>query len=133
MFCCDSMNCNIRRDFENTGKIQQCYESAVRRIKSMDIVVVTEWLNDIRTAVYVNQLWWNLTAVNDRNFKRPFSRPYPHKENSRGFNYMHSEWVMETLREWNRWDIKLYHFVREWAYTQMHSAWQPQGSQLVFP
>ena len=99
----------------------------------MDIVVVTEWMNDIRTAVYVNQLWWNLTAVNDQRFKRAMSRPYPHKENSRGMNYMYSEWVMETLREWNKWDIKLYDFVRQWVYAQMHSAWQSQGAQLVFP
>ena len=51
MFCCNNKFCNLYKDFIETGLIQKCFDDAVAKIKSMDIVILTEWLSDQRTMI----------------------------------------------------------------------------------
>lgn len=55
MFCCHRKFCSIRKHFERTGRVEQCLESALRRLMAFDVVLIAEWLDDARTQSYLNR------------------------------------------------------------------------------
>merc|ERR1711937_702915 len=55
-FCCTSKNCNINKNFVENGKINECMEHTMKMIMSFDIILVDQWMNDIRTQKYVNRM-----------------------------------------------------------------------------
>eukprot|EP01083_Nonionella_stella_P012312 34933_1 len=116
MFCCHSKFCNIYKDFEAKGKINECYELARQSIVSFDIVMVSEWLNDIRMQMFVQQLLFGECFDQRQMFVPLMSYPYPHRIHDRGSNYMIQQRDMDRLMEWNRWDIKLYQFTKQLVY-----------------
>ena len=129
MFCCNHKSCNILKDFILTNKIEICFNETIKKIKSMDIIVITEWLNDIRSSIYVNKMLYE--GNNGYRFILVSPKPYPHKEKYRGSNYMLNKKVYNKLIEWNKWDIKLYQFVKTLVYQRMHNIWDSKGIQLA--
>eukprot|EP01084_Bolivina_argentea_P177179 306446_1 len=114
MFCCDSKDCNIQKDFIDKGIIDKCMEHAMKMIMSFDIVLVEEWLNDIRTQLYVNKLFFgdNIEVDNIVEISyRLISRGKIHKK--RGKDLMYDDKVYEKLMEMNKWDLKFYEFVKQ--------------------
>eukprot|EP01084_Bolivina_argentea_P177178 306442_1 len=114
MFCCADQNCNIQKDFIDKGKIYECMEHAIKMIMSFDIVLVEEWLNDIRTQLYVNKLFFgdNIEVDNIVEISyRLISRGKIHKK--RGKDLMYDDKVYEKLMEMNKWDLKFYEFVKQ--------------------
>merc|ERR1712062_34720 len=120
MFCCNHKKCNIYKDFVLTGLINQCMQHAIKMIMSFDIVLVDEWINDLRTQTYVNRLLLgNLSFVGmDKAFKKPNKRALVTK---RGKNLMVERQVYEKLEKLNTWDMKLYDFVKKVSYQRIKS------------
>ena len=130
MFCCRHKYCNLYKDFIQTGLIQKCFDDAVAKIKSMDIVILMEWLNDQRTSIYVNKMLLMEDDIKYR-MKRLWYHEYPHKDKFRGRNYMINQKVYDKLMEWNKWDMKLYEFVKRLVYDRMKVVWDGDG-KLIF-
>merc|ERR1712113_458587 len=57
MFCCDSIHCNIERYFVAKDRIEECLLHSKRMLLSFDIALVSEWINDVRTQLYVNRMF----------------------------------------------------------------------------
>eukprot|EP01083_Nonionella_stella_P201739 737733_1 len=117
IFCCGHKFCQINRDFVQTNKIERCFEETISKLKSFDVLLTTEWMNDIGTTLYVNRLFWShwvdLKGMYDRDsdgllIVRQETRAYPHWVKDRGNNYMISNENENILRKWNYWDLKLY-------------------------
>eukprot|EP01083_Nonionella_stella_P154023 495714_1 len=122
MFCCDSKHCNIEKDLVETNKVNECLDHAMQMILSFDIILVDEWMNDIRTQQYVNHLLLaNVSAAAgafvgmDTAFKRIKQRLL---QTSRGKNVMIHKEILSQLRQLNRWDLKLYTLVKQVAFQQ---------------
>eukprot|EP01083_Nonionella_stella_P095687 268696_1 len=136
MFCCDDMFCNIKKDFEDAQRIKQCYNDAAAKIKSFDIVMVSEWMNDLRTRLYVNQMIFNrfvaLNSYQHELFVDMVPVPYRHYVTDRGANQMINKQARDMLLEWNRWDLKLYQFVKRMVFQRVHKIWTPFDTRLLY-
>eukprot|EP01084_Bolivina_argentea_P171858 297728_1 len=135
MFCCTSIHCNIDRNFVQRNKINECIKNAMRMINTFDIVLVDEWMNDMRTQKYVNYLLLgaefnapNNTYVGmDTAFKRPKKRPI---STQRGKNVMIPEEVFQKIYEMNKWDLKLFDYIKQVAFERERGVWKQFGAEL---
>ena len=136
MLCCDGKYCSIRKEFEEKGKIRSCYESAIAKIKSFDIILPSEWMNDLRARLFVNQFLFNkfveLKSFDDRLFVDVVAVPYKHFVTDKGRNYMISKQSLSKLKEWNKWDMKIYQFVKRLTFERMKKVWSQNGGQLLY-
>ena len=140
MFCCDSIHCNIERDFVATDRIADCLLHSKRMLLSFDIALVSEWINDVRSQFYVNSLFLgqfvNITLEErfndlyvgmDKGFKRPNRRP---AFTQRSTNNMIRREDYRKLREWNKWDIEFYQFLKRLAVDREHAVWSQYAASL---
>eukprot|EP01084_Bolivina_argentea_P177180 306448_1 len=132
LFCCDDEFCKVMND----TNITQCFEHAKQMIDTFDVILITPWLNDKRTNVYVNKIVHNYIKTNvvknlsvDLNITMIPDR----WENLHGVDYMQmvSNKEYQRLIEWNKWDIKLYEYVKQKSYERIQTIWSEYGSQLV--
>ena len=124
--CCSSRWCNIERDYTE-AQAATCFKKTVRILKSFDVLLVTEWINDLRTQLYVNRLFFEDAEVGDE--KRfvgveAVNRPYPHHVVSKGKNYMISPENEEALYRLNAWDLKVYQTAKRIVFDRVHAVWQ---------
>lgn len=111
--CCDLKKCMIQNDFVRSGRIEECFNEAVVILKSMDILLVGEWMNDIRTELYVNRLFFGNDTANYVRMKDVFTRPTTMKgEQRRGSNLMIDAQVRKQLINQNEWDLRLFDYAR---------------------
>ena len=140
MFCCDSIHCNIDRDFVATGQISDCLFRAKRMLMSFDIALVSEWINDVRTQFYVNRMFIgqfvNITLEKqfsdlyvgmDKGFKKPNRKP---AFTMRSTNNMIRKNDYQQLIEWNQWDIEFYQFLKQLASYREHAVWNQYAATL---
>eukprot|EP01084_Bolivina_argentea_P213350 362366_1 len=118
MFCCEQKFCNIYKDFERKNKIEQCYNNAMEKIMKFDIVLISEWLNDIRIQLYVNKLLFG-EMYKDEMFVPLTVYPFPHRIVDRGRNYMIDKVSKKRLNNLNIWDLELYKFTKELVYNRL--------------
>ena len=103
----------IQNDFVRSGRIEECFNEAVVILKSMDILLVGEWMNDIRTELYVNRLFFGNDTANYVRMKDVFTRPTTMKgEQRRGSNLMIDAQVRKQLINQNEWDLRLFDYAR---------------------
>ena len=113
-FCCNDEYCNLgKREWE-------CLEAAKIMIDAMDLILITEWMNDIRTQLHFNRVI--VKYVMGKNgtydliqppsvltyFRRPYAR-----------NRMISKQDYHRLLDWNAMDLKLYQYAERKAYTNI--------------
>ena len=141
MFCCDSIHCNIiERDFVATDRIKDCLLHSKRMLMSFDIALVSEWINDVRTQLYVNRMFIgqfanisledrfsDLYVGMDKGFKKPNRKPTFTK---RSTNNMIRNKDYQQLMEWNRWDIEFYQFLKRLASFREHTVWNQYAASL---
>ena len=128
--CCSNRWCNIQRDYieikDNNEKLISCYKKAIAILKSFDILLVTEWMNDIRSQVYVNNLFFRDSHIkHDKHFigMDKVNKPYPHFVLNRGKNYMISPENEEILYKLNSWDLKIYQMAKQIVFKRIHTVW----------
>eukprot|EP01084_Bolivina_argentea_P275014 468895_1 len=136
MFCCNDKYCNIQKHFENENRIEECYRNSVAKIKSFDIVMMSEWLNDLRTRLYLNELIFNkvlkLESYDDRMFVDMVPVPFRHFVKNKGRDYMINKWSYRKLKKWNKWDLKLYKFVETLVFERQKQIWDSFGGKLLY-
>ena len=127
--CCPNRWCSIQRDYiENNdkNKIIQCFHKSIQILKSFDIILITEWMNDLRSQLYVNQLFFNDTNIEHESHFIGMDRvnkPYPHSVTNRGKNYMISPENEEILYKLNNWDLKVYQYAKQVSFDRIHTVW----------
>ena len=121
IFCCYSRDCNIEKDFALKGDdiIMECLNHTMKMLLSMNLVLVNEWFNDIRTMKYVDGMFFE--GMDTEWFKkRPRGIQKRPNQNPRitnwGNNLMVTNETRQRLKEYNKYDIILYDFVKELAY-----------------
>jgi len=123
IFCCDTNLCNIYNDFIKTGKIWECLVNAMELLLNFDIIIITEWMNDMRPHLFVNKLFWGKVdwSVQNRYTQNRINRGSikDHVANRGKASMVRSE-IIDALRELNRWDLIFYNFAKHIAYHRMH-------------
>ena len=123
ILCCDDILCRID-DMDHT----ECLETARKMIESMDLVIITEWMEDRRNQIYFNQILYRylLNQIDKRlNFNSslmisPPERP-PDLHGLSAYSTMLSRADHERLIEWNQLDLKLYAFARNLSFQCLSS------------
>ena len=123
IFCCNNKYCSIQRDFIKNGKIWKCLINSMELLLNFDIILITEWMNDIRSNLFVNKIFFNNKL--NKNIKEKFSinsmnYPFPYHIKNRGRNLMLNNEFINILIEYNKWDIIFYNFAKHIAYNRMH-------------
>ena len=123
IFCCDSRFCNIYKDFIKTGKIWQCLVNAMELLLNFDMVLITEWMNDLRSHLFVMKLFWNkidFEILEHKFSQNKMNLPFPHIVVNRGRNNMVEKTVLDVLYMLNKWDLIFYKFAKHIAYHRMN-------------
>ena len=90
-------------------------------------MLITEWLNDLRTQVYVNQLFFNATRLDaEGNYlgMKDVNKPYPHHVMDKGKNYMISPENEAILYRLNYWDLRAYEMAKSVSFGRVHTVWR---------
>ena len=93
-------------------------DHAMKMIMSMDLVLIDEWFNDMRTIKYVDGMFFGKDTELYKLKSEPIIRLQP--RNSRianwGKNLMVNNGTLQRLKEYNKYDMILYDFVKKLAY-----------------
>ena len=135
ILCCDDMYCSIYKDFiginDNNNKTKNCLQTAQDMINSMDLILITEWLNDMRTQNYFNKVIHEYIGI-DETKDLFIAAPHPQPHRLPSHNTMISKQDHDRLMEWNEWDLMLYQYAKRASYEKIKDAY-PYGFDSNWP
>ena len=135
--CCHHYSCSIW-DFNDT-KMEYCWYNSLKILKSFDIIMISEWLYDVRFQLYINFLFNNTVTLDTHNINHKnawdFASNVPNnfiqsgtsrktKTTHKGTkNLMLSPKYELMLKNWNKYDIKYYNIAKNISYTRAKTIW----------
>ena len=135
-FCCDTRWCNVNNNIiSDKNRFHKCLNDISNLIHSMDIILITEWLNDYRTQLFVNKLFvHDMDILNSDTWisMEKAKKPFPHSVTNKGRNYMISIETETLLHELNEMDLKVYNFIKNISYHNMISIWNKHNQNMPY-
>lgn len=128
LFCCDHSLCSNKFYIKNNDTTIEnwrinCLQTAKDKIiNDIDIVLITEWLSDIRSAIFVNKKIKEMVKRDDIKLLMPtHTRLHVYDDGDRENHkiQMISKDAYRKLMEWNKLDLQFYQYVKEVSYDRL--------------
>ena len=115
LFCCKEKICRDLFNDKNIDYKRDCLKKAKKMIESMDIILITEWMNDRRMIDHADKVIKQFLSIDESesNVIPPWRQNH---YSSTNYNRMISEDNYAKLLRWNAWDMKFYKYVKRVAY-----------------